>query len=83
MLLAAELGFEPRQTVSETGGLPLHNSAMSVNDQRSIANRDMKINMFLCFGSDGLQRRHRADLGELGPDLSHVLVDGQFVPGIP
>ena len=47
LLLAAELGFEPRQTVSETGVLPLHNSAMSINDQRSIANRDMKINTFL------------------------------------
>ena len=44
MLLAAELGFEPRQTVSETGVLPLHNSAMSVSDQRSIANQNMKIN---------------------------------------
>ncbi len=28
-LMAAELGFEPRQTVPETGVLPLHNSAMS------------------------------------------------------
>ena len=26
--MAAELGFEPRQTVPETGVLPLHNSAM-------------------------------------------------------
>ena len=44
LLLAAELGFEPRQTVSETGVLPLHNSAVSINDQRSIANQKMKIN---------------------------------------
>ena len=43
--MAAELGFEPRQTVSETGVLPLHNSAVSINDQRSIANHDSKINM--------------------------------------
>ena len=28
-LLAAELGFEPRQTESESVVLPLHNSAMS------------------------------------------------------
>ncbi len=30
-LMAAELGFEPRQTVPETGVLPLHNSAMSIS----------------------------------------------------
>ena len=83
IVLAAELGFEPRQTVSETGVLPLHNSAVSINDQRSIANQNMKINMFIEFKSDGLQRRHRADLGELLPHLSHVLVDGELVPRVP
>ena len=30
--LAAELGFEPRQTESESVVLPLHNRAMNIND---------------------------------------------------
>ena len=83
IVLAAELGFEPRQTVSETGVLPLHNSAVSINDQRSIANQNMKINMFIKFKSDRLKRRHRADLGELLPHLSHILINGKLVPRVP
>ena len=32
-LLAAELGFEPRQTESESAVLPLHNSAMALSTE--------------------------------------------------
>ena len=31
--LAAELGFEPRQTESESAVLPLHNSAMALSTE--------------------------------------------------
>ena len=31
--MAAELGFEPRQTESESAVLPLHNSAMSLSTE--------------------------------------------------
>ena len=43
--MAADACGKGRILGSETGVLPLHNSAMSVNDQRSIANQNMKINM--------------------------------------
>ena len=33
MILAAELGLEPRQTVPETGVLPLHNSAIRLQPE--------------------------------------------------
>ena len=49
-MLAAELGFEPRQTVPETGVLPLHNSAMlNQSTHESISNTDMEFNIkFTC-----------------------------------
>ena len=34
--LAAELGFEPRQTESESVVLPLHNSAIFISLERSL-----------------------------------------------
>ena len=33
--------------------------------------------------SNPFQRRHCADLGELGPDLAHVLVDGKLIARVP
>ncbi len=46
-LMAAELGFEPRQTVPETGVLPLHNSAMLISQRpRSIANHKLNFNIY-------------------------------------
>lgn len=55
IVLAAELGFEPRQTVSETGVLPLHNSAMRFFNSRIIAKPFPKINteIYSFTGSNG------------------------------
>ena len=42
-LMAAELGFEPRQTVPETGVLPLHNSAMLISNASKYSKSFFKI----------------------------------------
>ena len=45
--MAAELGFEPRQTESESVVLPLHNSASNSNNYYT--NFSIKVKLFFYF----------------------------------
>jgi hypothetical protein len=61
--LAGELGFEPRQTESESVVLPLHHSPKSLNDIRGLAG------ILRYFRRMGQNPPKRASFYSLGPGL--------------